>query len=210
MQTVGNNAVTQPERSGLIEVRFHGRGGQGNVAASWLLAAAVIREGRFAQAFPAFGAERRGAPVVAYVRMARYRLRRRSSVLHPTFLIVQDSGLLSVPGVLDGLVGGGAVLVNSHEPSESLTHRLGVPAVALPAEDMAREVLGRPVPNTALLSAFVTLTGLLSRESLEAEVAERFAGKGEETVNRNIALIRRAAEAVPAFGWKEASNAARA
>ena len=143
---------------GITEVRIHGRGGQGNVAAAYLLAAAAIREGRFAQAFPAFGAERRGAPVVAYVRIAERRLRRRSQVQHPAFLIIQDAALMEVPGVLAGLLPGGGVLVNSAEASDALEAHLGVPTVALPAGQMAQEVLGRPVPNTALLAAFLTLT----------------------------------------------------
>lgn len=195
---------------GITEVRIHGRGGQGNVAAAYLLAAAAIREGRFAQAFPAFGAERRGAPVVAYVRIAERRLRRRSQVQHPAFLIIQDAALMEVPGVLAGLLPGGGVLVNSPEASDALEAHLGVPTVALPAGSMAQEVLGRPVPNTALLAAFLTLTDVLSLASLEAEVADRFRAKGDQVVTHNVELIHRAAEAVPAGQWKEALHAATA
>jgi len=194
----------------IIEVRLHGRGGQGNVAAAYLLAAAAIREGLFAQGFPAFGAERRGAPVAAFVRIAGRELRRHSQVQRPDFLIVQDAALLGVPGVLDGLRPGGAVLANSQEDGDALSQRLGVPVVAFPAGAMAREVLGRPVPNTALLSAFLALTGLLSRESLEAEVEARFRSRGDDVVQRNVELIRRAADAVPAGQWKEALHAAGA
>lgn len=194
----------------ITEVRIHGRGGQGNVAAAYLLAAAAIREGRFAQAFPAFGAERRGAPVVAYVRIADRHLRRRSQVRQPGFLVVQDHALLEVPGVLEGLRPGGAVLANTNEDSQGLAARLGVTAVALPAGRMAQEVLGRPMPNTALLAAFLTLTGVLSLESLEAEVADRFRPKGEQVVDKNVQLIRRAAETVPTGQWEEALHAATA
>lgn len=200
--------LIQSDSGGVTEIRLHGRGGQGNVSASWLLAAAAIREGRFAQAFPAFGAERRGAPIAAYVRMAQRRLRRRSQILHPRFLIIQDPGLLAVAGVLDGLLPGGAVLVNDDEDSETLTQRLGVPVVTLPADAMAREVLGRPLPNTALLAAFAALTGLVSRESLEAEAAERFVGKGAEIVQQNLELIRRATQQVAGGEWKERVHAA--
>lgn len=87
----------------VVEVRIHGRGGQGNVVAAYLLAVAAIRDGHFAKAFPAFGAERRGAPVAAFVRIADRTLRRRSQVRMPRWFIAQDAALLDVPGVLDGL-----------------------------------------------------------------------------------------------------------
>lgn len=210
--------MTEHKRSppAITEVRIHGRGGQGNVAAAYLLAATAIREGRFAQAFPTFGAERRGAPVAAFVRIADRHLRRRCQVQHPGFLIIQDPTLLGVPSTLEGLLAGGAVLVNSNETSADLVRRLGLTSVAseavetLPAGSMAQEVLGRPVPNTALLSAFITLTGLLGRDSLEAEVEGRFSAKGREVVDQNLELVRRASQAVPAGRWKEAIYAATA
>lgn len=205
--------TAEPGRSSsgdITEIRLHGRGGQGNVAAVWLLAAAAIREGRFAQAFPAFGAERRGAPVTAFVRLADRRLRRRSQILYPHFLIIQEAGLLDVPGVLEGLLPDGAVLVNSDEDSAALSHRLQVPAVALPAGEMALATLGRALPNTALLAAFAALTGLISRASLEAEVAERFADKGEETVQSNLELVGQATERVTDGQWREVAHAAGA
>ncbi|MFP4606966.1 MAG: 2-oxoacid:acceptor oxidoreductase family protein [Thiohalospira sp.] len=193
-----------------VEVRIHGRGGQGNVAAAYMLAATAIREGAFGQAFPAFGAERRGAPVAAFVRIADHRLRRRSQIRQPAFLIVQDAALLGVPGTLAGLRPGGAVLVNSDADDGDLARRLGAPAVALPAGALAREILGRPVPNTALLAAFLALTGLLGNDALKEEVTDRFAPKGEEVVRRNHDLIDRAAAAVPAGAWEEAVHAATA
>ena len=196
--------------SGITEIRLHGRGGQGNVAATWLLAAAAIREGRFAQAFPAFGAERRGAPVAAFVRIADRRLRRRSQILEPGFLIIQDPGLLAVPDVLNGLHPKGAILVNSDEDSAVLSRRLERTVVALPAGDMARDTLGHPLPNTALLAAFVALTALVSRESLETEVAERFQDKGGEVVARNLDLIAQASAKVVNGQWREAAHAASA
>lgn len=192
----------------VLEVRIHGRGGQGNVAAAYLLAGAAIRDGDFAQAFPAFGAERRGAPVAAFVRIADRTLRRRAQVRQPHFLIIQDRTLLAVPGTLDGLAPGGGVLVNIEETSEALADRLGVAAVALPADAMSREALGRPVPNTALLAAFSALTGAIRREALEEEVRSRFESKGSKVVDGNLALIDRACGVVPAGLWKEVADAA--
>ncbi len=193
-----------------IEIRIHGRGGQGNVAAAYLLAGAAIREGAFGQAFPAFGAERRGAPVAAFVRIADRRLYRRSQIREPAFLIIQDAALPEVAGIMEGLHPEGAVLVNTSEESAALAQRLGVTAVGLPAGSMAKEILGRPVPNTTLLAAFFALTGLLSPDSLKAEVTDRFAGKGQEVIDRNHQLIDRATSAVPAGAWEEAAHAATA
>lgn len=191
----------------MIEVRIHGRGGQGNVVAAYLLATAAINQGRHGQAFPAFGAERRGAPVVAFVRMAQTPFRRRCQVLHPHFLIIQDQALLHVPGVLDGLAAGGGVLVNSTLGSEALSQQLGRPALALPATALALEYLGRPVPNTALLAAFLALTNLLPVSALVQALAHKFKG---EVLDKNVRLVEAAAQRVPAGAWQETADAAGA
>ena len=102
----------------MIEVRIHGRGGQGNVVAAYLLATAAIDEGWFAQAFPAFGAERRGAPVVAFVRIHHQPIKRRCQITAPDFLIIQDEALMNIPGITDGLKPGGSILLNSAKSSE--------------------------------------------------------------------------------------------
>jgi pyruvate ferredoxin oxidoreductase gamma subunit len=191
----------------MIEVRIHGRGGQGNVVAAYLLATAAFEEGRYGQAFPAFGAERRGAPVTAFVRIADTPIRRRCEVRHPAFLIIQDEALLHVRGVLDGLESGGGILVNSTRTAAQLSAEHGRDLLSLPATALAQEILGRPVPNTALLAAFLTLTELLPREALVKALAERFSGK---VLDRNTELIERAAAMVPPGIWKEAQHAASA
>ncbi|HHJ14365.1 MAG TPA: pyruvate oxidoreductase subunit gamma [Gammaproteobacteria bacterium] len=191
----------------MLEVRIHGRGGQGNVVAAYLLATAAFEEGRYGQAFPAFGAERRGAPVTAFVRIADTPIRRRCEVRQPAFLIIQDEALLHVPGVLGGLQPGGGILVNSARSSEILWERHGRPMQGLPATRLATEILGRPVPNTALLAAFLTLTELLPRQALVKALAERFHGK---VLDDNTALIERAAAQVSPGAWKEGAHAASA
>jgi pyruvate ferredoxin oxidoreductase gamma subunit len=191
----------------MIEVRIHGRGGQGNVVAAYLLATAAFEEGRYGQAFPAFGAERRGAPVTAFVRIAETPIRRRCEVRNPAFLIIQDASLLRVQGVLDGLQPAGGILVNSSRTAEDLSAEHGCDIVTVPATALATEVLGRPVPNTALLSAFLTLSGLLPREALVKALAERFSGK---VLDRNTELIERAAVMVTPDLWQEARHAASA
>lgn len=182
----------------MIEVRIHGRGGQGNVAASYLLAGTAIDQGWHALAFPAFGAERRGAPVAAFVRMDRRPFNRRDQIAHPDYLIVQDETLLHDAATLAGLKPGGGVLVNSSRAATELG--LDGKVYTLPANALAEKHLGRPMPNTALLAAFLTLTGLLPVEALSHELERRFHGT---VLEQNRTLIAAAAEAVEADIWNE-------
>ncbi|MFO7543720.1 MAG: 2-oxoacid:acceptor oxidoreductase family protein [Thiobacillus sp.] len=191
----------------MIEVRIHGRGGQGNVVAAYLLATAAIDEGHFGQAFPAFGAERRGAPVVSFVRIAERTLRRRNQVLQPDFLIIQDRALLKVPGVLDGLRPGGGILVNTTIEADTLSEQLGHAVMTLPATQLAKTHLGKPVPNTALLSAFLTLTQILPMDSLTKALKQKFKG---DILERNLSLIETAAQLMPEGLWKEMAHATSA
>jgi pyruvate ferredoxin oxidoreductase gamma subunit len=183
----------------MIEIRIHGRGGQGNVVAAYLMAMAAFEEGRYGQAFPNFGAERRGAPVMAFVRISENPIQQRNQVLTPTFLIVQDQALLHVPGVTDGLLAGGKILVNSNLTSTALSHQMGKEIVTLSATTLAKQFLGRPVPNTALLAAFLALTELLSLESLGKVLQHRFKGP---ILEKNLQLIEQAAKQVTPGLWK--------
>ncbi|MBS4098172.1 MAG: 2-oxoacid:acceptor oxidoreductase family protein [Sulfuricella sp.] len=191
----------------MIEIRIHGRGGQGNVAAAYILASAAFQDGRHSQAFPNFGAERRGAPVTAFVRIAEQPFSRRCQVLNPAFLIVQDEALLHIPGVTDGLLAGGGILVNSTSTTELLREQTGLNIVALSANALARKILGRPVPNTALLSAFLSLTGMISIDALVKGLEQRFKG---EVLDRNTQLVNEAAQLVQVGLWKEINHAANA
>ena len=184
----------------MLEIRIHGRGGQGNVVAAYLLATAAFEEGRYGQAFPNFGAERRGAPVVAFVRIDEDPIRQRNQVQQPAFLIIQDQALLNVPGVLDGLLPKGGVLVNSNLSSAELNGETGLELVTLPATSLAKEILGRPVPNTALLAAFLNLTGILPIEALGKALQRRFTGP---VLDKNLQLIEQAAGNVPTGLWRQ-------
>lgn len=190
----------------MIEVRIHGRGGQGNVVAAYLLATTAINEGWYAQAFPAFGAERRGAPVVAFVRINHEPIKRRCQVAAPDFLIIQDEALMKVPGITDGLKEGGSILLNSAKSSEDYASDNNIDSnlVTLAAAQLAQQYLGRPVPNTALLSAFLKLTDILPLSSLIQALAERFEG---DLLGKNIALIEAVAETIPNNLWKKTANA---
>jgi pyruvate ferredoxin oxidoreductase gamma subunit len=185
----------------MLEIRIHGRGGQGNVVAAYLLATTAIRHGYHAQAFPAFGAERRGAPVAAFVRMDSRPIRRHCQVQSPAFLIVQDPALLQVPGTLSGLTTRGRILVNGNEMA--ITRHGENESILLPATRMALEHIGRPVPNTALLAAFLTLTGLLPLSVFLDALAERFKGA---VLQQNIHLVEAAAAQVEAGRWQEVAH----
>jgi pyruvate ferredoxin oxidoreductase gamma subunit len=165
----------------MFQVRIHGRGGQGVVTAAELLAQAAFDEGEFAQAFPSFGSERTGAPVVAFARISETPIRVREPIMIPDALIVQDETLLRAIDVFAGLSAQGYVIINSTksfeelgigEYSHSRTHFITVPATQL-----AMEHLGRPVPNAVLLGAFAALTGVVSLKSVTDAIAERFNAK---------------------------------
>jgi pyruvate ferredoxin oxidoreductase gamma subunit len=192
----------------MLEIRIHGRGGQGNVVAAYLLAMAAFATGRHCQAFPNFGAERRGAPVTAFVRIADSPIRRRSQVREPAFLIIQDDSLLHAPGTLAGLRTGGGVLINSEEDGDSLSRRLGLGVLALPATRLSRDIVGRPMPNVALLAAFLRATALLPLDALGQALGDRFSG---DVLRRNLTLVERAAAMVPATpSWPPSKEVAHA
>jgi pyruvate ferredoxin oxidoreductase gamma subunit len=166
----------------VFQVRIHGRGGQGVVTAAELLSVAAFLDGRHAQAFPSFGSERTGAPVVAFCRIDDAPIRVREPIAEPDALIVQDPTLLHQVAVFSGLQPDGYLLMNS---SRSL-HDLGIAEFAagfsrervlvVPATELAREHLGRPLPNAVLLGGFAALSGLISPDALAAAIREKFHG----------------------------------
>ena len=165
----------------MFAVRIHGRGGQGAVTAAELLSVAAFDEGRHAQAFPTFGSERTGAPVVSFCRIDDHPIRLREPILAPDALIVQDPTLLHQVGVFGGLRPGGLVLLNStRDPDRLGLGELDARVVAIGATEVAREHLGRPLPNAALLGAFAALSGLITLDSLSAAIRERFPSRVAE------------------------------
>lgn len=165
----------------MFQVRIHGRGGQGVVTATELLAQAAFDEGRHAQAFPSFGSERTGAPVVAFARIADTPIRVREPVMTPDALIVQDETLLRAVDVFSGLSPTGFVVINSKLSFAELG--LGDFAsprdrlITVPATEIAMVHLGRPVPNAVLLGAFAALTKIVTLQSVQDAIAERFSAK---------------------------------
>jgi len=155
----------------MIQVRFHGRGGQGVVTAAELLSVAAFLDGRHAQAFPSFGSERTGAPVMAFCRIGDAPIRTREPVVHPDALVIQDPTLLHVPGVFAGFEEG-TVLVNSSREVDVPRGRL----ITVPASELARTHLGRPMPGAPMLAALAAATGAVSLQALTAAIRERFEG----------------------------------
>jgi len=182
----------------MFQIRIHGRGGQGVVTAAELLSVAAFREGRHAQAFPSFGSERMGAPVVAFCRIDAKPIRLREPVLAPHAIIIQDPTLLHQVDVFGGLAPDGYIVINTSRTFEELG--LGEflagfrrdRRCTIPATELALKHIGRPVPNAALLAGFAALSGRISLESVAAAVREKFPAKVAEA---NVA----AAEV--AFAW---------
>jgi len=161
----------------MIEIRFHGRGGQGAVVGSEILAAAAFSEGRFVQAFPFFGIERRGAPVTAYLRIDDRHIRLKSQIRHPNHLIILDPTLVKNPHTFEGYEGKGWVLMNhARRPHDmdSVPELSGLNVATVDANDIAvRNGLGSPsspIVNTAILGAFVRITNLASIDSIVAAI----------------------------------------
>lgn len=168
------------------ELRIHGRGGQGSVTAAELIAVAAFESGLFVQAFPAFGVERRGAPVQAFVRFADHRIRLRSQVYEPDYVIVQDSTLIKDVDVFLGLKKSGIAIVNTETTLSSPVPE-GVRLVTVDATRIALDTLGLPITNTALMGAFAAASGEIGFEALEGALRHRFAG---EMATRNIEAAR--------------------
>jgi pyruvate ferredoxin oxidoreductase gamma subunit len=160
----------------MIETRFHGRGGQGAVTSAELLALAAIQEGRFAQAFPSFGPERRGAPVLAFSRVDETQIRIRSQIYEPDVVMVLDSSLLEIIDVTEGLKPGGLLVVNSNHPIKELAERFTFQGklVVVDASHIARECMGRPIANTTMLGALLRATGIVELRSMDEPLLNRF------------------------------------
>ncbi len=181
------------DTTGLIEIRWHGRGGQGGVTSAELVAKAAINEGKYAQAFPAFGAERRGAPVMAFVRISDDKpIRVRSEVTEPDLVVVLDSSLLRVVNVTSGLKANGMLIVNSKKRPEQLGQEsdFNCSIATIDATKIAREVLGVTIVNTSMIGALIKAAGVVNLESLIEPLKKRFG----RLADRNIDAMKRAYE----------------
>lgn len=166
----------------MFQIRLHGRGGQGVVTSAEMLSLAAFTEGHFAQAFPSFGSERTGAPVVAFARISEAPIRLREPIQEPDAVLIQDRTLLESVPVFSGLRPNAFVLINSaHSPEElglqELVDRLPEGhIITLPATKYAMERIGRPLPGAAMLAGFAALTGNLKLESVQQAFRARYKG----------------------------------
>jgi len=177
----------------MIEIRFHGRGGQGAVTSAEILALAAIGEGRYAQAFPSFGPERRGAPVVAFCRISDEPIRIRANIYEPDFVVVLDSSLLKVVNVAAGLKPEGILVTNSklsHEAMKKVKADMGIRnrVGTVDATKIAMEVLGLPITNTTMLGSLLKAAEVVKKESVIHPLQERFG----RIAQKNITAFERA------------------
>jgi pyruvate ferredoxin oxidoreductase gamma subunit len=160
----------------MLEIRWHGRGGQGAVTSVELFALAAIAEGKFASGFPSFGTERRGAPVTGFNRVDDKQIKIRSGIYHPDVVVVLDESLVALVDVAEGLKPDGILLVNTTKSLEDLKKviRYEGRIATVDATGIAWKELGVPITNTTMLGALVKLTGIVKFESLEEPIKERF------------------------------------
>ncbi len=169
----------------MIEIRFHGRGGQGSVTCAELLALAAIGEGKYAQAFPSFGPERRGAPVVAFCRISDQPIKIRANVYEPDIVMVLDSSLLKLVNVAAGMKQKGLIVTTSQDTPEKVRellkgkYRLAV----VDATKIAMEVLGVPITNTTMLGSLVKASEIVKRESFVSPFKNRFGRIAEKNIS---------------------------
>ena len=176
----------------ILEVRWHGRGGQGAWTASELLARAAIHEGKFIQSFPEFGPERMGAPVAAFTRISETPIKIHCAVYSPDVVAVLDPTLLKTVPVTKGINEEAIVIVNSDSDPAEMRKNLKMnngKVFTLSATEIALKILGRPITNTAMLGGVAKVTGMVKIESIEKVIKERFKNTIAE---RNTAVIREA------------------
>ncbi|MBN2809647.1 MAG: 2-oxoacid:acceptor oxidoreductase family protein [Deltaproteobacteria bacterium] len=173
-----------------MEVRVHGRGGQGGVTSAEMLAIAAINEGKFAQAFPSFGPERRGAPVIAFARVSDQKIRNRTKVYSPDVVLVLDPSVLSIVDVEEGLKSDGMLVINSAKSVAELRRDYGFKTslARVDATRIAMEELGLPITNTTMLGAAVKACALIPVAALVGPLEARFG----RIAARNIKAMQRA------------------
>jgi pyruvate ferredoxin oxidoreductase gamma subunit len=174
------------DTGGMVEIRWHGRGGQGAVTSAEVLARAAISEDKYAQAFPSFGPERRGAPVLAFVRIdSKHPVKTRAEITEPDVVVVLDPGLLRIVNVASGLKPDGIVVINTKKKAEQIRSEFGIKGriATVDATRIAREVLGVPITNTSMAGAVVKATGVVKLESLFEPLKDRFGRLAERNIN---------------------------
>ena len=181
----------------MLEIRWHGRGGQGAVTAAEILATAVINEGKYAQAFAAFGPERRGAPVLAFTRISDSEILIRSQIYEPDIVVVLDHNLVNLQDLDEGLKTNGIVILNTVSLPKAFEDRFAKASkiATVDATNIAIKELGTPITNTAILGSLVRVTGVVRLETLDQIFKERFKINAE----KNMGAVRSAYQLTQIF-----------
>lgn len=174
----------------LLEVRWHGRGGLGAVTSAELVARAAIAEGKYAQSFPSFGPERRGAPVLAFLRISGEFIRTRTAIYEPDVVVVLDPGLLRAVDIASGLKKNGKIIINSRKSPDELKFEFGYkwPVATVNATKIAKETIGMPITNTAMIGALLKVAEAVRFDSVVEQLHERFGARAKG----NIEAVERA------------------
>jgi len=195
--TKGGSVVSK-----MVEIRWHGRGGQGAKTASLLLADTAFNTGKYVQGFPEYGPERMGAPITAFNRISEERCTIHSNIYEPDYVVVVDSTLLTAVSVTSGLKKEGAILINSNKPPEDLRHLLEGyegKVYTIDAGTISEEELGRNIPNTPMLGAVVKVSGIIPEDQfiadMEQSLQHKFASKAN-VIDGNLRAIKRAMQEV--------------
>jgi pyruvate ferredoxin oxidoreductase gamma subunit len=180
----------------LVEIRWHGRGGQGVVTAAKLLAETALDQDKYFQAFPEYGPERMGAPIQAFTRISPSPISIHSNIANPNIVIVLDATLLGAVDVSDGISEDGIFIINSNKPAQELRRKMKTDKgkiFSVDATQIALETLGKPIPNTPMLGALLRATGLMGIEDLVDHVRSSFGKKfSQEIIEGNVKAIERA------------------
>ena len=186
----------------LVEIRWHGRGGQGAKTAALLLADVAFKTGSFVQGFPEYGPERMGAPITAYNRISKNEIRVHSNIYEPDFVVVVDEGLLDVVNVTDGLKESGAIIVNTSKSPDEIKHKLGDykgGVYTIDARKVSVACLGKYFPNTPMLAAIVKVSEVMDKDTflneMEISFSHKFASK-PEVIEGNMNALKMAFEEV--------------
>lgn len=186
----------------VVEIRWHGRGGQGAKTAALLLADVAFKTGKYVQGFPEYGPERMGAPITAYNRISSNEIRVHSNIYHPDYVVVVDEGLLDVVNVTDGLNPDGAIVVNSSKTPAEIKEKLGDytgGVYTIDARKVSKKCLGRYFPNTPMLAAIVKVSGTMDWDTflteMQASFDHKFSSK-PEVIEGNMNALKMAYEEV--------------
>jgi pyruvate ferredoxin oxidoreductase gamma subunit len=186
--------------SEMLEIRWHGRGGQGGKTAVFMLTESLVEQGKYAQGFPDYGPERMGAPVRGYNRISDSPVRLHCGVNSPGIVVVLDASLIAGSNVVSGLKPGGKVLVNSSKPPEEIRKQLGLKdgsVYTVDATGIALKEIGKPIPNSPMIGALLKITDLAEIDKMAKLVGKKFEGKlSAKAVEGNVTAMKRAYEEV--------------